>query len=257
MMISVGDNDADSRAASEADYAAAAQRFARSALNPLVDRASSQELLDSMSELAEVTDPVTMSGFKLFTGSHAGSVAIRDAVTVALAARDAADKAEPRRLELLERYDTVIATVASCIDGMGALAAARREAQGHAVADGFVITPDGAVSTDEASGPADEHAQTRRARHEHRLMQIHGQEAELQASTVATIRERLGADVPGMPWAVLECARGGHDLAEGFRIGLGFPPSPLTTLMHELVAHAKAAKAAVWPYPDEPDTAPD
>lgn len=51
----------------------------------------------------------------------------------------------------------------------------------------------------------------------------------------------------GLSWN----ARGGHDLAEGFKIGLGFPPSPLATLVHELVAHAKAAKAAVWPYPDE------
>ncbi|SHR31026.1 Uncharacterised protein [Mycobacteroides abscessus subsp. bolletii] len=77
-MVAVDDTDASNPADSEADYATAAQRFARSALNQLRDRASSQALLDSMTRLAEVTDPADTSGFKLMSGSHARSAAIRE-----------------------------------------------------------------------------------------------------------------------------------------------------------------------------------
>lgn len=71
-MLAVVRSDVNSGAGSEVDYAAAAQRFARSAVNPLLDRASSQELLDSVSRLADATDPANMGGFKLFTTSNAG-----------------------------------------------------------------------------------------------------------------------------------------------------------------------------------------
>lgn len=251
-MVAVDDHEAKKAVDTEADYAAAAQRFARSALNPLHDRASSQELLDSLSRLADATDPASMGGFKLFSKSNAGSMAIRDAVAAALAARDAADNAEPRRLELPTRWRTVSEAGMSCIEGMQALESARTEAEAEAIADGFVINPDGSVSVDGNTNPGDEQIQARRARHEHRLMQIHGDETDLQARTVATIRERIGADVPGMPWAILECARGGHDLTETFTSCLALPPSPFTTLMHQIVAYAAEAKAAVWPYTDDP-----
>ncbi|SKH58568.1 Uncharacterised protein [Mycobacteroides abscessus subsp. massiliense] len=97
MMVAVDDTGANNPADSEADYATAAQRFARSALNQLRDRASSQALLDSMTRLAEVTDPADTSGFKLMSGSHARSAVIRESLAATLAARDAA---EPRRVEL-------------------------------------------------------------------------------------------------------------------------------------------------------------
>ncbi|MBB4853635.1 hypothetical protein HNP40_001001 [Mycobacteroides chelonae] len=244
------DHEANSASSTQADYEAAARRFARSALNPLHDRASSQELLDSMSRLADVTDPANCGGFKLFAKSHDGSAVMRDAIAAALAARDAADEAEPRRLELSQRWLAVSEAGMACIDGMRAVERARTEAEAEAIADGFVINPDGSVSVDEGTS-ADDETRVRRARHEHRLMQIHGQEADLQASTVATIRERIGADVPGMPWAILECARGGHDLTETFNSCLALPDSPFTSLMHEIVTYAKEANAAVWPYPDE------
>ncbi|WP_100485532.1 hypothetical protein [Mycobacteroides abscessus] len=246
----VVNGNASSETSTEADYEAAARRFARSALNPLGDRASSQELLDSMSRLADVTDPANCGGFKLFSKSHDGSAMMRDAIAAALAARDAADQAEPRRLELPERWRAVSDAGVACIDGMRAVERARTEAEAEAIADGFVINPDGSVSLDEGMIPDDE-TRVRRARHEHRLMQIHGQETDLQARTVATIRERIGADVPGMPWAILECARGGHDLTETFTSCLALPDSPFTTLMHEIVAYAEEANAAVWPYPGE------
>lgn len=252
-MLAVDDNDAGIGTSDEADYDAAAGRFARSALNPLHDRASSLDLLDSLSRLADVTDPENMGGFKLFTKSNAGATAIRDAVASALAARDAADKAEPRRLELSKRWRAVSEAGMACIEGMQALESARTQAEADAIADGFIIQPNGTVTTDSATGVADEQTQIRRARHEHRLMQIHGNETDLQTRTVSTIRERIGAEVPGMPWAILECARGGHDLTEAFQSCLALPPSPFTTLMHEIVAYAKEAKTAVWPYPNESD----
>lgn len=251
----VDDSDATSEIASEADYAEAARRYARSALNPLIDRVTSQELLDSVSKLAETTDPANMHGFKLFSKSHTGSTAIRDAVAAALAARDAADKAEPRRAELNERLNAVLAAIKGCVNQMGVLERARNKVQTVALAEGFVINPDGSTSipndaghtSDQLGGDLD----LRRARLEHQIMVLFGEVTQLQDSTVATIRERLGADVPGMPWAILECARGGYDLGEIFGQLTDLPPSPFTTLMHELVTYAAQAKATVWPYPDE------
>lgn len=251
MIEAVDDSDANSGAGGEGDYVAAERRFARSALNPLHDRASSQELLDSITRLAEVTDPANMGGFRLMSRSHTGSALIRDALAAALAARDAADQAEPRRAELPARWRAVSEAGMACIDGMQALERARTEAGAEVIADGFVINPDGSVGTDSSADPTNEKMQSRRARHEHRLMQICGEEADLQARTVAAIRERIGADVPGMPWAILECARGGHDLTDTYSACLALPPPPFTTLMHEIVAYANEAKEAVWPYLDE------
>lgn len=139
----------------------------------------------------------------------------------------------------------------ACIAGMQTFEQACHEVEAEAVGDGFMINPDGSVSTDDDTDPTDEQAQILRARHEHRLMQIHGQETDLQARTVATIRERIDADIPGMPWAILECARGGHDVTAVFNSCLALPDSPFTTLMHEHVAHAAEANAAVWLNPGE------
>lgn len=91
--------------------------------------------------------------------------------------------------------------------------------------------------------------QLRRARFEHRMMSTLADIVLLQVGTVDTVRERLGADQPGMPWVVLECARGGHDLGPVFQAGAQVPASPLRDAMEQLAAAAARAKAAVWPNP--------
>jgi hypothetical protein len=78
------------------------------------------------------------------------------------------------------------------------------------------------------------------------MMSVLADIAELQRHTVTTIRERLGAHEPGIPWAILECARAGIEL-QTFEAAAELPASPLRDLMEQLAADMRRAKAEVWP----------
>lgn len=111
--------------------------------------------------------------------------------------------------------------------------------------EGFVVGADGCVGIGprhERSQEVSEDAASRRARYEHRIMSVLADMAQLQERTVATISERLGADEPGIPWALIECARVGFDLTSFESGGAGLPPSPLQDLLERLATHMARAK---------------
>ena len=234
------------------DDAAAAERVKQTARNPLVPRDAPEALLAALDRLidASVPEPGAPASVSFFSVSARVAVRLRRAVQEGLAERDAADRAEPRRIELPERVRAALSAVTDCIDGMRALERRKVEIETAATQHGFIVDSDGSIGVAPQSMPPtddDDEVQVRRARFEHEMMSTLADIVALQVSTVDTVRERLGADLPGVPWAVLECARGGHDLGPAFEAGAQLPASPLRDVMEQLAAAAAQAKAAVWP----------
>lgn len=234
----------------EDDTAAAAQRCRQTARNPLIPRDVPQSLLTTLSRLVEVTTP-RRGRLVSFTRTPTGTVAARlkRAVEAGLAERDAADRAEPRRLELPERIDAALSAMTECINGMQAFESEHSEIEKVASQQGFTVDEDGSIHiAPEHLGSDDgDNIQARRARLEHRMMSALGDLIALHDRTVATICERLGVDGPEVPWAIIECARGGHDLGPAFHVGAQLPASQLRDLLQRLTSDAARAKATVWP----------
>lgn len=230
---------------------AAIERYRQTALNPLVPRAASEELLAAMNRLVEATTPDPhVSAVLNSSRTRPLALGIKRAIEEALAERDAADRAEPRRRELRERVDTALSTMTGCISRMQELERTRSKIETAARKRGFAVNPDGTVNLGQQhkrSGEVSDDVGKQRARYEHQMMSVQADMTQVQEHTVDTIRERLGADEPGIPWAILECARGGFDLGATFESGARLPASPLRDLMEQLAAHAAWAKAAVWP----------
>jgi hypothetical protein len=237
---------------SPGDDAAAAERVRQTARNPLVPRDAPETLLAALTRLVQGV-PQPGAADKLgwpATAQVAGR--LKRAVEEGLAERDAADRAEPRRVELPERVNAALSAVTDCIDRMRALERQKAAIETAATEDGFVVNPDGSIRPEPQGTPpggAGDDVQVRRLRLEHRMMSTLADVVSLQVDAVDTVRERLGADQPGIPWVILECARGGHDLGPVFQAGAQLPASPLRELMEELAAAAGQAKAAVWPRP--------
>lgn len=242
-------------AESAEDTAATAERYREMALNPFVPRADVQNALAAFDRLIEMTtpEPDNRADELLLKNSKTRPVAesAKRGLEEGLAQRDVADHAEPRRAELPDRVTTALSVVTDCLDGMQALERAKRDVEIAARNDGFDVTADGCVNVapeHHGSATVDDHIQTRRALHEHHLMSILGDVTILQRDTVATIRERLGADQPGTPWVLIECARAGIDL-DSFETSSGLPASPLRDLMDELAAEMTNAKRHVRSQP--------
>jgi hypothetical protein len=233
------------------DDAAAAERVKQTARNPLVRRDAPEALLAALNRLidASVPDPGAPASVS-FSVTARVAVRLKRAVQEGLAERDAADRAEPRRVELPERVRAALSAVTDCIDGMRALERRKVEIETAATQHGFIVDSEGSIGVAPQSMPSsddDDEVQVRRARFEHEMMSTLADIVALQVSTVDTVRERLGADLPGVPWVVLECARGGHDLGPAFEAGAQLPASPLRDVMEQLAAAAAQAKATVWP----------
>jgi hypothetical protein len=234
------------------DDDAAIERYRQTALNPLVPRAASEELLAAMNRLVEATTPDPSLSVLNFSRTRPLALGIKRVIEEALAERDAADRAEPRRRELPERVDTALSTMTGCIHRMQSLERTRSKFEKAARRRGLVVNADGTVSLGQQhtrSGEVSDDVGRQRARYEHHMMSVQADMMQVQELAVTTIRERLGADEPGIPWVVLECARGGFDLSATFKSGAQLPPSPLRDLMERLAADAARAKAAVWPKP--------
>jgi hypothetical protein len=230
---------------------AAIERYRQTALNPLVPRAASAQLLAAMNRLVEATTPdPDLPAVLNFSRTRPLALGIKRAIEEALAERDAADRAEPRRRELPERVDAALSAMTGCISRMQELERTRSDIETAAHKQGFAVNADGTVSLGQRhkrTGEVSDDVGRQRARYEHRMMSVQADMMQVQEHTVATIRERLGADEPGIPWVVLECARGGFDLSATFESGAQLPPSPLRDLMERLAADAARANAAVWP----------
>ncbi|MBO0866150.1 MAG: hypothetical protein J2P16_13885 [Mycobacterium sp.] len=235
------------------DDAAAAERVKQTARNPLVPRDAPEALLAALNRLIDASVPEPAAPVSLnFSVTARVAVRLKHAVEQGLAERDAADRAEPRRVELPERVRAALSAVTDCIDGMRALERRKVEIETAAVQDGFIVDSDGSIDVAPQSMPSiddDDEVHVHRARLEHEMMSTLADIVALQVNTVDTVRERLGADQPGTPWVVLECARGGHDLGPAFEAGAQLPASPLRDVMEQLAAAAAQAKAAVWPDP--------
>lgn len=234
-----------------ADDAAAVERIKQLARDPLIPRDAPAALLAALSRLVDASVPAAgIPEFQEVTMTAEVAAGLKQGLLEGLAERDAADFAEPRRAEMPARVDAALTAVTTCIDSMRMLESQRDEIAATAIREGFILEPDGSIGLAPQDEPADRdghEVQLRRARLEGRMMSILAEIVTLQVGTVATIRERLGADQPGVPWVILECARGGHDLGPTFAPGAQLPASPLRDLMAELVAAAEEAKNAVWP----------
>jgi hypothetical protein len=235
------------------DEAAAAERMRQTARDPLVPRDTAEALLTALDRLVATGAPepgaATLASFSATTRV---ALRLRRAVAEGLAERDAADRAEPRRAELPERVNAALSAVTDCIDAMRALERQKVEIETAATQHGFIVEPEGSIGVAPqrvSFGGSGEDVQVRRLRLEHRMMVTLADIVSLQVSTVDAVRERLGADQPGVPWVLLECARGGHDLGPVFQAGAQLPASPLRDVMQQLAAAAARAKATVWPDP--------
>jgi hypothetical protein len=232
------------------------------AYSPFVPRSDVETALAAFDRLIKATtpDPDNPWDQLLLKQSKArwGAETAKRGLVEGLAQRDAADRADPRRAELPERLDAALLAVTDCIDGMRALERAKCNIQTAALADGFVAYPDGRVGiAPQHHDAVSDQMQTRRAHDEHRMMSVLADMTNLQQRTVAVIRERLGADQPGIPWVLVECARAGIDL-ESFDAGARLPGSPLRDLMQQLATDMKLAKDQlaedqVWADPLKPD----
>ncbi|MDI3313956.1 MAG: hypothetical protein QJR12_06640 [Mycobacterium sp.] len=235
------------------DDDAAIERYRQTALNPLVPRSASEELLAAMNRLVEATTPDPRLPAALnFSRTRPLALGIKRAIEEALAERDAADRAEPRRRELPARVDGALSAMTGCISRMQELERTRSGIETAARQQGFAVNPDGTVSlSDQHDRPGElaDDVSRQRARYEHQMMSVQAEMMQVQERTVTTIRERLGADEPGIPWVILECARGGFDLSATFESGAQLPASPLRDLMERLAVDTARAKAAVWPRP--------
>lgn len=235
------------------DDAAAAARVRQTARNPLVPRDAPEALLAVLDRLVETSVPEPGEPASLsFSATARIALHLRRAVEEGLAERDAADRAEPRRAELPERVSAALSAVTDCIDGMRLLERRKTEIEAAANRAGFLVNPDGSIRPEPQGVPPGQDSDdvaVRRLRFEHRMMSTLSDTVSLQISTVDTVRERLGADQPGTPWVILECARGGHDLGPVFAAGAQLPASPLRDLMEQLADQAAQARAAVWPHP--------
>ncbi|MBS4727215.1 hypothetical protein MSM1_02165 [Mycobacterium sp. SM1] len=232
---------------------AAIERYRQTALNPLVPRRASEELLAAMNRLVEATTPdPRLPGPLNFSRTRPLALGIKRAIEEALAERDAADRAEPRRRELPERVGGALSAMTGCISRMQELERTRSGIETAARAQGFAVSADGTVSLGEEhrrAGAIGDDLGRQRARYEHQMMSVQAEMMQVQERAVTAIRERLGADEPGIPWVILECARGGFDLSATFESGARLPASPLRDLMERLAADTARAKAAVWPQP--------
>ncbi|ETW21974.1 hypothetical protein [Mycobacterium gastri] len=226
-----------------------AERYRRTARNPLTPRDAVAELLASMNRVIEITEPDPQLPAALsFSRSRQAALAAKRGIAKGLAERDVADRAEPRRRELPERLQTALRAIDDCISGMQHLDRKRLEIAAAASQEAFAVASDGCVSigTADQRSVGDE-AAVSRARYEHRLMSVLAEMAALQERSVATITERLGADEPGIPWSFIECAKAGVELSTFETGGAGLPPSPLRDLLDRLAADMASAKRRFGP----------